>query len=181
MLCSNLLIRKSTIAFSGSVSHHVARRCGLASLYFRSYRRQNIRDRRIEANSAMTHLKLISGILASASLAARVACNDNKILAVESDAAIRAEELYNDISFDRHELLAFLKQENAKHPEDVGIAWRLTRAAYDVANLKATSDKEKKDLIYFARGVIDKAVDVTKDNAQVFNWYCGACDSELPR
>ncbi|GMF32710.1 unnamed protein product [Phytophthora fragariaefolia] len=65
---------------------------------------------------------------------------------MESADAVKAEELYNDNGFDRRELLSKLKAMHATHPEDVGVIWRLTRAAYDVSNLKATSADEKKEL-----------------------------------
>ncbi len=56
-------------------------------------------------------------------------------------------------------------------PNDVGILWRLARAAYDVANLKATSANEKKELLYFAKEIMEKALEITQDVAQVHNWY----------
>eukprot|EP00644_Phytophthora_capsici_P016052 jgi/Phyca11/17493/fgenesh1_pg.PHYCAscaffold_28_\ len=49
--------------------------------------------------------------------------------------------------------------------------WRLTRAAYDVSNLKATSTNEKKKLIYYSHDIIQKALDLTQDNAEVHNWF----------
>lgn len=49
--------------------------------------------------------------------------------------------------------------------------WRLTRAAYDVANLSATPADEKKELTYYARDMIQKALDITDDIAEVHNWY----------
>ncbi|KAE9289226.1 hypothetical protein PF008_g25930 [Phytophthora fragariae] len=42
---------------------------------------------------------------------------------------------------------------HAAHPEDVGVIRRLTRAAYDVSNLKATRTDEKMELTYYARDV----------------------------
>uniref|UniRef100_M4B8B9 Regulator of microtubule dynamics protein 1 n=1 Tax=Hyaloperonospora arabidopsidis (strain Emoy2) TaxID=559515 RepID=M4B8B9_HYAAE len=90
---------------------------------------------------------------------------------MESADAIKAEELYNDSTFDRRELLATLKEMHASHPDDVGVIWRLTRAAYDVSNLRATSADEKKVLIYYAHDVIQKGLDVTNDVAAVHNWY----------
>ncbi|RLN85777.1 hypothetical protein BBJ28_00017339 [Nothophytophthora sp. Chile5] len=89
---------------------------------------------------------------------------------MESADAVKAEELYNDNAFDRRELLAKLRDMHAAHPEDVAVIWRLTRAAYDVANLKATSADEKKELTYYARDVIQKGLDLTKDVAAVHNW-----------
>jgi hypothetical protein len=89
---------------------------------------------------------------------------------MESADAVKAEELYNDNDFDRRELLAKLKDMHAAHPEDVGVIWRLTRAAYDVSNLKATSADEKKELTYYARDVIQKGLELTKDVAAVHNW-----------
>ena len=89
---------------------------------------------------------------------------------MESADAIKAEELYNDSTFDRRELLATLKEMHASHPDDVGVIWRLTRAAYDVSNLRATSADEKKVLIYYAHDVIQKGLDVTNDVAAVHNW-----------
>ncbi|TDH69591.1 hypothetical protein CCR75_002577 [Bremia lactucae] len=90
---------------------------------------------------------------------------------MESADAVKAEELYNDSSFDRFELLNKLKQMHASHPEDIGVIWRLTRAAYDVANLKATSADKKKELTYYARDIIQKGLDLTKDVAAIHNWY----------
>jgi hypothetical protein len=52
----------------------------------------------------------------------------------------------------------------------VGVTWRLARAAYDVANLKATPAAEKKELTYDAMEIIKKADDLTQENAQVHNW-----------
>lgn len=49
--------------------------------------------------------------------------------------------------------------------------WRLTRAAYDVANLAATPADEKKELTYYARDVIQKALELTDDVAEVHNWF----------
>ncbi|KAE9097585.1 hypothetical protein PF007_g16562 [Phytophthora fragariae] len=59
---------------------------------------------------------------------------------------------------------------HAAHPEDVGVICRLTRAAYDVSNLKATSTDEKMELTYYARDVIQNGLDLTKDVAAVHNW-----------
>ncbi|KAL3669944.1 hypothetical protein V7S43_005318 [Phytophthora oleae] len=89
---------------------------------------------------------------------------------IESADALKAEELNNDITFDRRELLNKLKEMHAAHPEDVGVIWRLTRAGYDVSNLKATSANEKKNLIYYARDIIQKGLDLTQENAEVHNW-----------
>ncbi|KAE9102157.1 hypothetical protein PF007_g14863 [Phytophthora fragariae] len=47
---------------------------------------------------------------------------------------------------------------HAAHPEDDGVIWRLTRAAYDMYNLRATSTDEKKELTYYARDVIQKGL-----------------------
>ncbi|RLN57449.1 hypothetical protein BBJ29_005373 [Phytophthora kernoviae] len=90
---------------------------------------------------------------------------------MESADAVKAEELYNDNAFDRRELLVKLREMHAAHPEDVGVIWRLTRVAYDVSNLKATSAEEKKELTYYARDIIQKGLDLTKDVAAVHNWY----------
>ncbi|KAI9996605.1 hypothetical protein PInf_014337 [Phytophthora infestans] len=90
---------------------------------------------------------------------------------MESADAVKAEELYNYNSFDRRELLNKLKEMHAAHPEDIGVIWRLTRAAYDVSNLKATSADEKKELTYYARDIIQKGLDLTEDVAAVHNWY----------
>lgn len=98
-----------------------------------------------------------------------VTCASN--LPIESAVSIEAEEMYNDKTFSRYDLLQFLQTQNKKHPEDVGIAWRLSRASYDVANLKATSSEERKELLYFAKGIIEKAVELADDNPQVHNWY----------
>ncbi|KAK1931265.1 Regulator of microtubule dynamics protein 1 [Phytophthora citrophthora] len=87
-----------------------------------------------------------------------------------SAEALQVDELNNDITFDRRELLNKLKEMHAAHPEDIGVIWRLTRACYDVSNLKATSDNEKKNLIYDAHDIIKKALDLTQDNAEVHNW-----------
>ncbi|KAE9347971.1 hypothetical protein PF008_g7573 [Phytophthora fragariae] len=46
---------------------------------------------------------------------------------------------------------------HAAHPEDDGVIWRLTRAAY-MYNLRATSTDEKKELTYYARDVIQKGL-----------------------
>lgn len=89
---------------------------------------------------------------------------------MESADALQADELNNDITFDRKELLNKLKEMHAAHPEDVSVMWRLTRAAYDVSNLKATSTNEKKKLIYYSHDIIQKALDLTQDNAEVHNW-----------
>ncbi|KAE8907578.1 hypothetical protein PF005_g21672 [Phytophthora fragariae] len=74
---------------------------------------------------------------------------------------------------------------HAAHPEDVGVICRLTRAAYDVSNLKATSTDEKMELTYYARDVIQKGLDLTKDVAAVNNcfythWVMSICASEQP-
>lgn len=53
----------------------------------------------------------------------------------------------------------------------MGVIWRLARAAYDVSNLKSTPAEEKKELTYYAKGVIQKAIDLTQDVARVHNWY----------
>uniref|UniRef100_K3WAY1 Regulator of microtubule dynamics protein 1 n=1 Tax=Globisporangium ultimum (strain ATCC 200006 / CBS 805.95 / DAOM BR144) TaxID=431595 RepID=K3WAY1_GLOUD len=90
---------------------------------------------------------------------------------MESANAVKAEELYNDNSYDRRTLLADLREMYTANPEDVGVMWRLTRCAYDVSNLKSTSADEKKELIYYARDVIQKAIDTTQDIAQVHNWF----------
>lgn len=90
---------------------------------------------------------------------------------MESAEAIKAEELYNDNSYDRRQLLEHLKKEFEAHPEDVGILWRLTRAAYDVANLNATPADEKKQLIYYAHEIIQKGLALTEDSAEVHNWF----------
>lgn len=90
---------------------------------------------------------------------------------MESADAVKAEELYNDNSFDRRELLDNLKEMHAASPEDIGVLWRLTRAAYDVSNLKATSADEKKMLIYYAREVIEKGLNLTTEVAPVHTWY----------
>ncbi|KAE9337823.1 hypothetical protein PF008_g12343 [Phytophthora fragariae] len=66
--------------------------------------------------------------------------------------------------------LTKLKEMHAAHPEDVDVICRLTRAAYDVSNLKATSTDEKMELMYYARDVIQKGLDLTKDVAAVHNW-----------
>lgn len=49
--------------------------------------------------------------------------------------------------------------------------YRLTRAAYDVANLKATSADDKKTLTYYAYEIIQKALDLTKEVSEVHSWY----------
>jgi tetratricopeptide (TPR) repeat protein len=90
---------------------------------------------------------------------------------MESADAVKAEELYNDNAYDRRALLATLREMHAANPEDVGVIWRLTRAAYDVSNLKSTSAEEKKELTYYARDVIQKGIDLTKDDARVHNWF----------
>ncbi|OWZ13883.1 Regulator of microtubule dynamics protein [Phytophthora megakarya] len=90
---------------------------------------------------------------------------------MESADAVKAEELYNDNAFDRRELLSQLKEMHTANRNDVGVIWRLTRAAYDVSNLKATSADEKKELTYYARDIIQKGLDITEDVAAVHNWY----------
>ncbi|CAH0473593.1 unnamed protein product [Peronospora belbahrii] len=90
---------------------------------------------------------------------------------MESADAVKAEELYNDDAFDRRDLLTMLKEMHAALPHDVGVIWRLARAAYDVSNLNFTSADEKKELTYYARDVIQKGLDLTKDVAAVHNWY----------
>lgn len=58
----------------------------------------------------------------------------------------------------------------AAAPQDVEVTWRLARAAYDVANLKATSADDKKALTYEAKEIIQKALDTTDDSFEVHNW-----------
>ncbi|KAL4085645.1 hypothetical protein PRIC1_014981 [Phytophthora ramorum] len=150
--------------------HRSLPRQQLASLL----RRQSTLTRRVDeriarlrstpdAARSLALLSLSAVALASASCASK--------LPMESAGAVKAEELYNDNDFDRRELLAKLKEMHAAHPEDVGVIWRLTRAAYDVSNLKATSTDEKKTLTYYARDVIQKGLELTKDVAAVHNWY----------
>ncbi|GAB9465172.1 hypothetical protein Gpo141_00002588 [Globisporangium polare] len=90
---------------------------------------------------------------------------------MESADATKAEELYNDNTYDRRTLLADLRAMHAANPDDVGVIWRLARAAYDVANLKSTSAEEKKELTYYARDVTQKGLNLTQDVARVHNWY----------
>ncbi|KAE9326643.1 hypothetical protein PF001_g2320 [Phytophthora fragariae] len=125
--------------------------------------RSSERVTRLDTGRSLALLSLSALALASASCAAK--------LPMGSADAVKAEELYNDNGFDRRELLAKLKEMHAAHPDDVGVIWRLTRAAYDVSNLKATSADEKKELTYYARDVIQKGLDLTKDVAAVHNWY----------
>lgn len=89
---------------------------------------------------------------------------------MESPVAVQAEERYNDSSYDRRQLLADLRESHATHPEDVGVSWRLTRAAYDVANLRATPAAEKKELTYYARDVIERTLDGAQDVPEVHKW-----------
>ncbi|KAJ0400465.1 hypothetical protein P43SY_004814 [Pythium insidiosum] len=103
----------------------------------------------------------------------------------DSAVALLAEERYNDYSYSRQQLLEDLKAAHAKHPSDVGVMWRLGRAAYDVSNLRATPAEEKKALIYFALEIMGKALELGDnvaeimgkalelgDNvAEVHNWY----------
>ncbi|DAZ94566.1 TPA: hypothetical protein N0F65_004182 [Lagenidium giganteum] len=90
---------------------------------------------------------------------------------MESPEAQKAEEYYNDAKYDRRELLEYLKKEYAAHPADVGIIWRLTRAAYDVANLKATPAEEKKELTYYAQTIIQKGLELTDSSADIHVWF----------
>ncbi|KAG7395988.1 Regulator of microtubule dynamics protein 1 [Phytophthora boehmeriae] len=126
---------------------------------------------RLSLAPRQSHNAARSATLLSLSVAAFVSASCASKLPMESADAIKAEELYNDNNFDRRELLAKLKEMHAAHPEDVGVIWRLTRVAYDVSNLKATSAEEKKELTYYARDIIQKGLDLTKDVAQVHNWY----------
>ncbi|RHY78031.1 hypothetical protein DYB30_008050 [Aphanomyces astaci] len=57
-----------------------------------------------------------------------------------------------------------------EHPQDVGLQWRLARAAYDVASLPSTSSDEKKTLIYLALDVIQAALALDADNFAVHKW-----------
>ncbi|RHZ40109.1 hypothetical protein DYB26_015264, partial [Aphanomyces astaci] len=89
----------------------------------------------------------------------------------ESTLAVKAEELYNSPSYDRRKLLQFLQRGVGEHPQDVGLQWRLARAAYDVASLPSTSLVEKKTLIYLALDVIQAALALDADNFAVHKWY----------
>ncbi|RLO11883.1 hypothetical protein DYB28_010683, partial [Aphanomyces astaci] len=92
----------------------------------------------------------------------------------ESTLAVKAEELYNSPSYDRRKLLQFLQRGVGEHPQDVGLQWRLARAAYDVASLPSTSLVEKKTLIYLALDVIQAALALDADNFAVHKWYAEA-------
>ncbi|GLE07348.1 hypothetical protein PINS_up017510 [Pythium insidiosum] len=89
----------------------------------------------------------------------------------DSAVALLAEERYNDYSYSRQQLLQDLKAAHAAYPSDVGIMWRLGRAAYDVSNLRATPADEKKELIYFALEIMGKALELGDNVAEVHNWY----------
>lgn len=90
---------------------------------------------------------------------------------MESADAVRAEELYNDSAYDRRQLLEDIRAMHAAHPEDVGVIWRLTRAAYDLSELKATAAAEKKELTYYARDVIQKGLELTQEVPEVHKWF----------
>ncbi|TMW60077.1 hypothetical protein Poli38472_000119 [Pythium oligandrum] len=89
----------------------------------------------------------------------------------ESAEAIKAEERFYDHSYGRRQLYEDLKAAYQANSEDIGVMWRLSRAAYDVSNLKATPADEKKQLIYYAYDVIQKALEKTDEIAEVHNWY----------
>ncbi|CAI5738487.1 unnamed protein product [Peronospora destructor] len=133
------------------------------SLIYRDYKRVARLQSVPRSNLYLALLVLSAPALSS------VSCTSK--LSMESANAVKAEELYNDNTFDRRELLAMLKEMHASEPEDIGVIWRLTRAAYDVANLKATSEDEEKELTYYARDIIQKGLDLTEDVAAVHNWY----------
>nr|CCA18829.1 regulator of microtubule dynamics protein putative [Albugo laibachii Nc14] len=136
--------------------------------YWRAFSRSNRLFNLAKSRSDAWRVKMYSTIPAGV-LMGTVACASG--LPIESAVSIEAEEMYNDKTFSRYDLLQFLRTENQKHPEDIGIAWRLSRASYDVANLKATTSEERKELLYFAKGIIEKAVQLAEDNPQVHNWY----------
>ncbi|GLE07349.1 hypothetical protein PINS_up017511 [Pythium insidiosum] len=87
-----------------------------------------------------------------------------------------AQAHWDDAKYDRQALLDELKAAYAAAPTDVGVMWRLTRAAYDVAHLNATSAAQKKELIYYAYDLIQKAEPLGKHIAEVHNWcVCSLC------
>ncbi|KAJ0400464.1 hypothetical protein P43SY_004813 [Pythium insidiosum] len=88
----------------------------------------------------------------------------------ESAAALQAQAHWDDAKYDRNALLDELKAAYAADSTDVGVMWRLTRAAYDVAHLNATSADKKKELIYYAYDLIQKAEPLGKNIAEVHNW-----------
>ena len=85
--------------------------------------------------------------------------------------AVKAEHLYNDNSYSRELLLEYLKKANEETPNDIEILWRLSRAAYDCAEKIGISNEKKKELIYFAFDVIQKALSVDEHNFAVHKWY----------
>jgi hypothetical protein len=56
------------------------------------------------------------------------------------------------------------------NPRDVGVLWRLARAAYDVSGSNDTPAPEKKELIYYARDIIQQALDMTDQDFAVHKW-----------
>ena len=82
----------------------------------------------------------------------------------------KAEQLYNDNSYSRELLLDFLKKANDETPNDVEVLWRLSRAAYDCAEKVGISNEKKKELIYYAYEVFQKALKVNEENLAVHKW-----------
>jgi hypothetical protein len=120
------------------------------------------------ATAALGTRALVLALLSAASTSAALLASRERM---ESADAVKAEELYNDKAYDRRALLEDLRTMHAAHAEDIGVLWRLTRAAYDVSELKATPAAEKKELTYYAREVIQKGLELTQDVPEIHKWY----------
>jgi len=48
--------------------------------------------------------------------------------------------------------------------------WRLARAAYDVGSLSTTPAAEKKELVYYSREIIQKALEIAEEDFAVHKW-----------
>jgi len=88
-----------------------------------------------------------------------------------SNAASKAEQLYNDSKYSRELLLDFLTKANQETPNDIEILWRLSRAAYDCAERVGLAADKKKELVYFAFDVIKHALQLEQANFAVHKWY----------
>lgn len=69
---------------------------------------------------------------------------------------------------DGYELAKSLR---AKHPKDVGIAWRLARAAYNVAEHAATPSGDKKKFMEEAVKLITDAEDLDNNSSDAHRWH----------
>lgn len=94
-----------------------------------------------------------------------------KTMIPDSPEALVHEERFADHTYDRTKHYEDLKSAYEANPDDIGVAWRLVRATYDVSNLKKTSANEQKELIYYAYDVIQKTIAKCDTHASVHNWY----------